>query len=535
LEEILDNLWLIIAALFWVLPGLLKFFKKQRGKSAPQPVARPVIEFEEEDVFQGQIVTIPDEVDDVDELAGHADELKELARLSQAILQGAETQMRRCGVIGKSLAKLGGVVQTSLVVPLKEIKKNLEQQVASDRYFSPDEVARIRSDLYGYEQMLEILADMIEDRSRPQWSGLLDKLDIAAQELLTPYLVHARLMEIQYPTEHAVVVVREVDDSLSQKLHAAGIASSRIDEKKAEHPLGWTQLSADIALDVYFSTPGLARRIALDLGVMPPPQSIRHYTNRDSFVAGLVGGWLPRLFADTGATLQLGPGLSAGLTSTLRRGSDAADVVKIYVGDQPRAEELPLHVRMFVACRVLQHLGMKEEAKTRWQDWYVKSGEPVMFTLYNTDGRTTELAAPYVLSAVARVVDYLIDEPQAALGGYPLGAIPGLACDQRSLSDMRKTAARFLEDEPVDAPARVVIGASLLAVESNTLREMRIIKLAMDSLGGAGEKMGVATDSLYGPATGLADILQSREHIARAIVTGGLLAPRNAKNRRILA
>ncbi len=526
MEEFTEYIGYVVVLLVYLLPRILKWLAKRSSADAKPPKPK-------KEVTPEPVVVLEEALEElagveVDDRKISASELEELAVTAQAALARADEVVRLCQIHGGSVAKLLDTVQSTCANPLRAIVDHLASRRERDDRPDWDDAQRVRTNLGRLDRLSQTLQGMVERRVRPDSAEIFGLLDTAAQECLVPFITHARRLELSYPTRFAAVVYGEPGEDMASLLVDANIAPVVIKEKMERLPHSWIHLASDTALDVFHSTGGLARRIAADLAVMPAPMSLNHYSDQGSFIAGLFGGWLPRLFADTCAALMLGPGFAAGLRMWQRRDADPTEAVTTIVGDHLHAGVPPLHVRMFVACRVLQHLRLGDEGPLRWSDWNSRIGSPQTFVVVGTDGRSGELPVKAVLQRVSRIVDYLMDEPLAPLGGFILPAIPSLICDERTFEGMNEAAERFANGEPVDVPGRVILGAALLAAEKSQTMEQRIASAALHSLAGEGEV-------IEQPAVQTADALSLREHVrsrellVRAIVTGAALAPRTGR------
>ncbi|MCP4674243.1 MAG: hypothetical protein GY854_01730 [Deltaproteobacteria bacterium] len=527
MEDFFEQIGWVVFLLIWILPRLVRFFIKRSGttikgkKAGPlQPKTQEPILIPEEDFDSIESI-------DVDTQKISKDELDELARNARALRERAEEMERTCAIHEGATAKIGDTLESSLKTPVKAVIDFLDARIEREDYPDWDDAQRVRSTLSRLEKLAKTLEAMIEQRISPESADTFALLDVAAQECLVPYLTHARRMGLAYPTRFAVAVFGEPGDDMASLLGGASIAPVVIRAKTEKLPAAWVHLASDAAFDVFHSTPGLAREIATDIGVMPAPLSLTHYSDQTSFVAGLMGGWLARVYADTGAALMLGPAFCSGIVRWLEQSTESTEAVTTIIGDRPHMLLPPLQVRVFVACRVLQHLGMSDDATSRWQEWNKRVDNPSDFILQGTDGRTGTLPMKTVLGAVGRVVDYLMEEPLGALGGAALPTIPSLVCGPEIVQQMEEVGQRFTNGEAVDVPGRVIIGAAQLAVERVNALERKVADTAFHSL--AGDSETIETRVRSGEPASLAGHLQSRELLVRAIVTGAAIAPRNTR------
>jgi len=526
-DEVIDNIYWVILLLFWVVPRVLKWLAKraankqpQMKRAAPATSSQPNPQLAMEEVLE-DIAAI-----DVDTAKMSAIDFAELVDDVRGVLARAEGIAHTIRGRGGPTIKLADAVSEGCIVPLQNLSEQLETRDAQNNRPDWDDGQRLRAYLDRLERLTEALELMVARRVHPETADLLETLDTAAQECLVPYLSHASRMNLDYPSRLAAVVFGTPGEDLAQLLDGTSLAPVVIEEGAGLEPRSWVGIASDVALDVFHSTRGLAGAITTSLHVLPPPMSIGHYSDAGSFIAGLKGGWLPRLFADSCGALMLGPAFAAGLAYEQERGE--ATVIRVGTGRD--AALPPLHVRMFVACRALQHLGQEEEAVRRWTAWTTELGNPEVFSVQGGGGSEGSLSTQLVLTAVAEVVDHLMDEPLMPLGGFILPTIPSLACDTEILAAVERTAQSLVKGEAMDVSGRVIIAAAQLAVENSPALERRTATTAFQSLSGQGAPD--ARERVQRPGGGtLAAHLRSRELLARAIVTGAVLAPRSARLR----
>ncbi|MCP4599044.1 MAG: hypothetical protein GY847_00630 [Proteobacteria bacterium] len=526
-ESIFEHLGYIIVILFMVLPRLIKWLAKvkptaKQPKEDVKPTEGPVI------LLKKIIESITDEDEKEPEIT--PSKLDELALSIKPLLTRTDELMRLFETHGGATAKMSDTVDSSCIAPLKAIAEYLNDRINSGDLPTLEEEQRILSNLKRIEQLITTLESMTAKRIHPESAEILGLLDIGVQECLVPYLTHARHMNLNYPTQLAMAVFGEPGDDLAHLFERASIAPTVVHEKQKMLPRTWVHLPSDVYLDVFHSTRGLASTLSSELGVMPAPLSLDHYTDERSFIAGLIGGWLPRLFGDTCAALLLGPGFAAGLAKWLGTDVTQTEAVTAIIGRKSSSVHTPLHIRMFVACRVLQYLGLDDQGHRRWREWTERVGDPKAFIVKGLDERAGSLPVAHLLGSVSRVVDYLISEPLAPLGGYTLPNIPSLRCNEAFYDKMQEVAQHFTNGVPVDASGSLVLGASQLAAEKSNTFEQRITRAALHSLAGDGGSITGHAKKSEAHGSLLAHV-QSRELIARAVVTGAAIAPRTSRHR----
>ncbi len=525
-----DNIGYIIVFILFVLPRILKLIKRPRDKQPTQsepekPQERPVVVFEEEDF------DLPETHLDIDQV--ELSDLNALVTLAEAAQQRARGVSTRSGIIGSSAEKLLSPLETAVLRPINTIAAELKSRGETGELPTADKGQQIAANLDRLSRLTDTLEFMVDRRMSPQFSEILIILDVAAEGCLFPYLAHSRRFDLDYKTRQGMVVLGETGHDYARLFSATSIAPIVINEKLADLPFSWVHIPSDVALDVFHSTYGLARKIMSDSRILPVPLTLSQYSDSRSFTAGLMNGWQPRLFADVNAALQLGPAFAAGLSRWLTTASESDRARTIYLNDPFHVAYPPLYVRMFVALSVLSYMGLEDDGKQRFEDWNNLVGNPSEFIVVEDNGTVGSVSAETVLDAVSHFVDYLMRQPLEALGGYPVSQIPRLRCGPARVVEMEQIAGRFLKGEPVAASVIAIIGAAQLAVEKSNAAEGRVGKAARRSLSGEGE---VSEQPPAAPTAslGLTEMFRSDELLARAIVAGAAIAPRTARGRRRL-
>lgn len=523
-----ENLGYIIVFILFVLPRILKLFKRPRGKQPSQPEPkkpqpRPVTIFEEEDF------DLPETHLDIDQV--ESSELNALVTRAEKAQQHARDMSTRSGIVGSPAEKLLAPLETAVLRPLGAVVAELKSRGETGELPTADEGQQIAANLNRLMTLTDTLEFMVDKRMAPQFSDILTILDTAAEGSLFPYLAHSRRLDLDYKTRHAMVVLGETGHDYAHLFSTTNIAPIAIDEKSADLPLSWIHIPSDVALDVFHSTRGLARKVMSDSRIMPVPVTLSQYSDARSFTAGLMNGWQPRLFADANAALQLGPAFAAGLSKWLTTASESDRARTIVLNDPFHVAYPPLHVRMFVALSVLSYMGLEDDGKQRFEDWNNLVGNPSEFIVVEDGNPVGSVPAETVLDAVSHFVDYLMRQPLESLGGYPLSQIPRLRCGPSRAQEMEQIAGRFLKGEPVAASVISIIGAAQLAVEKSNVAEGRVGKAALRSLSGDVEAVEQTSAAPTAPR-GLAEIFRSNEFLARAIAAGAAVAPRTARRRR---
>lgn len=412
--------------------------------------------------------------------------------------------------------------------PLSGIEAELSSAPPRPGALTEDDAAALENRIAVCAAVLEMLEGLVQQRTGPANAALLDNLDRACQALLEPFVVHARSRRIPYPTRHGAVSVVADGGVSSAVLSEAALAFVFVEPKLAGVPVGWMALPRDVMRDVLVSTPRLASSVqsAARARHLADFQFVQVAENQA--ISGLVARWVPGLFCDAGACLMLGPAYAAGVRSEIElQRLSAEDCVAARLGNHEQLLEPPAHVRMMVAARTMQHLGMADEAKRRWKQWNNKVGAPTRFVLTLPDGRTRELSFGLVQNAVLASVDAMLTTPLGPLSGTALREIRGVPLRPEDHERMLELRDLLLEGEAQREPPRVVLGAALLAVEKSPTREGRVGRAALKCLdASAVERPRAAVGGRPLAEESLREMVRSPGRIAEAFVLGATLSPR---------
>ncbi len=527
MENFIELIGIIVVMFFIFGARILKAFAKGKKASNPKlpPPKASAPSKQSADARQAveQLLMLQDDGSLISEA-----EVKALLGETEALLVRAEDLLSLSRSRGEETAKLAPEIETILVLPLRHLKSGLESNVASGELPLWSEGQRARTSLSRFTRLTNMLTQMVEYRVHPATAEILGLLDKAASECIRPYREHATRMRIPYSTTMPITLLGEPSDELTALLENEHIAPVFVKQQAASLPRTWINTASDMYLDAFYSTSGLKQKISTDLGVMAAPLGFNHYGDPRSFSAGLLGGMLPRIFADTAAALLLGPGFAAGLLESFTKDAEPIDALSIRIGH--RSIVPPYHVRMMVALRVLDHLGLEEEAKKRRQSWIQHISGQENYIVQDDGARQAKVRLTSLHAALVKITDYLVAQPLQPLGNLSLLEIPHLACDQNRMRQMELAVTVLLAGETVPAPGHVVIAAAQLAYEKSNTLEGRIVTGALSSLRGGSVQTTRRAVTGPGPKT-WKERIRSRDFVTRAIVTGAALAPRNARLR----
>ncbi len=513
----------IVFFVIFVLPRILKAIQgKKRTPEKTAPVPNPI-----EELFRGDTPDAGEEALEDVVPPGYEDEIDRLKKETRVLLDRARSIVQTCAARGGGLQGLNEIGRNNAVQPLEDLDGRLDGW--RSRPEEANEHAIYRAGLFLDEmgELLHLLDRLVSQRRQPGKADLLGQLDASVREALLPFLIHARRMGLEYPTQYALTLMGDGENLPGELLGESNLAVVIVDEPTSTLPRSWALMISNFYLDVFHSIRGMAHRITTDLGIVPTPLatlSYRRGQNLRALAGSVAGTFVSRIFADAAAALFLGPGFVFGLRSSVGTGSQEDNALQVSLGESGQS---PMYVRVFAACRALSHVGYGKEAQEQWRQFNRRLGEPSEIVVMDLGKKPVVLPVNTILGSVARMVDFIVKEPLAPLGGYSLGGVPTLVCDGSCAAYMKQIAVDLGQGIPRNAPARVIVGAALYAVGRSSTNERRIGDAALKALGGKGvEAVEVKSVSPGAPAT-LQEAVQSPEFIMRAIVAGAALTPRN--------
>ena len=519
-----DIIGYLVFFIFFILPRVLKFLAKNRKQQAPQPAkpmgvptleemlggeikepATPTYSAEERQTYRGMIERIEGEI------VTHSAETLDIVNFAKARGGGAE--------------KMAQIIPSTITPPLRQMQRQVRKLKAHIDAPNDGAAYNLEQQLLHQRDILGLLKQMTEQRVKPDRAEILGTLDTACKEALRPFRIHASRMNLPYRTEYVLSVMDDAGKDFAALLQNTNVGVAVVHKAAAELPQGWINLISDVGMDVCYSVKGLLRQMESELGAPAPPRSVNHYRDPRARMAGLISSWLPRIFGDVACVLYLGPGALHGMQGLYNR--DETLVANL----APTSAKMPLHLRVYVAARVLAHMGFQDLANQKWEAWQRRLGNPQELALTDDTAQASVAVQP-LTQAVGQVVDYLIKAPLARLGNTPLPQVPSLLCNRATIQRMEQMAPFLKEGEARNGPTRVIMGAALIAQEKHPTMERRIGNAAMDAMAGKGTV--IDAPPIPSPAGGRALSLLDAAHTpgiaAGAVALAAALAPRRFRN-----
>lgn len=370
-----------------------------------------------------------------------------------------------------------------------------------------------------------------EQRAHPVQGGVLALFDRAAAELFAPLAAHLERVGQRSLAVRIAVLEGEPEAAAALSDLDSGSVVVALPEGALDRPGAFALLAgatSRAALELWPGLLGEARRV---LG-LPDPEASAAYlaaTGRIT-VPGLVSAWLPALLGDALGVARLGPPYAASLARAGGPGAEPEDALRIAVDGSFPGDEPPLHARMYVACLALDRLGRADEGGARWNAWNRSLENPGDFLLVADGAAAATIETGRILAALAPVVDVLLARSSAALGGFALAGIPGLALDEASAARIAEIAGALGAGEPVAAEPRLVLAAAALAAERPGQVESRIRKAALESLAGkrpaSPSPAAARSRTTRAPVMDLGALLHTPGFAARAVALAAAVSPR---------
>ena len=248
-----------------------------------------------------------------------------------------------------------------------------------------------------------------------------------------------------------------------------------------------------------------------------------------AWLRGLFGAWLSEIFADVFGTVSLGPAYVESMRRTFRNPGSPQQTAAILQDQNLMDEHPPPRLRLFMATRVLHHLGRHEEANDLWERW--ESDHPGVRLYYlPLGGQWVGLADETLHSIADSVIDAFVQRAWPELEGFHLLNIPGFAYLHAEHAEVQRLMRGLARDETVKGDVRWIMAAAVLAAMAQPSLHDRILEAARRAIVGVGEERKAVrrTRRRREPqsiAASLVASLRQPAEIQEAIVLGAALTP----------
>ncbi len=510
-----------IALLIYIVYPLIKRWwdrqKERRGQKQTKPQTKPQTQTEaraqEKAPRQRHAETRPKEADFLEAARKRIGRLKqETARL----LLMAQTDPR--------LARLVPALRDDLLGRIENIERSLRGSPTIST------IVQDTAMIQGLEELLRYLAAMVQQRTRGRSSFLADA-DALADSCYAPLLEFARVQGLRLRTSQPVSVAGDWSLSIVPRFASTRVAPLRLPAGFESSLWHWPAIAHEVAHDFYFSLESLQGDLRDRLAL---PQRVDVPTSEMELDAGwlrrLYGAWLPEVFPDVVGTLMLGPAYVSTMLRAFRNPGSPQRTAAIFQDGGVVDEHPPERLRVYMATRVLHHLGRHDAADELWERW--QNDHPDVHFYYLPLGGDWVGLSEESLHAVAdSMVDVLLQRPWPELAGFQLLNIPGLAYLHAEHATVERLMSPLADGEVVDAAPRWVIAAAVLAANAQPTLEDKILDAARRSIRGIGEQVELAeaASMRHAPASTigaeLVASLRQPDAIQEAIVLGAALTP----------
>jgi hypothetical protein len=389
-------------------------------------------------------------------------------------------------------------------------------------------IAQETTMLRGLDALLRYLKTMAQQRMRGG-SSFVGDADAMADACYAPLLEFARAQGLDLRTSQPVVVTGDWDLSIVPRFASTRVAPLRL-PVGFEHSLWrWPAIAHEVAHDFYYSLEPLDRELHARLRLPHEVQLPMSSGELDgAWLRQLFGAWLTEVFADVMGTLTLGPAYVETMRRAFRNPSSPQRTAAIFQDDALIDEHPPARLRLYMATRVLHHLGRHEEADTLWEQWEADHADVRLYYL-PLGGQWVGLSDEALHSIADSIIDVLIQSRWPELEGFHLRDIPGLAYLHAEHAEVERLSDHLARGDTVDADVRWIMAGAVLAAAAQPTLHDQILEAARRSIVGIGEDKEEAASARRRPSGKIGEALvaslRDPEAIQEAIVLGAAFTP----------
>ena len=525
MEEFLKG-WLgTIAILIYILYPLLKRWqerrkkKREQARTSPETAAgapatkqpRPARKPRPKPRRERAVAKRPTEPDF---LAAAQAQLDRLKQETSRLLTRAESDPR--------LVRLIPALREDLLGRLDMIDRSLKSSPTLSTIVQDTTVLR------GLDALLRYLKTMAQQRMYGG-SSFVGDADAMADACYAPLLEFARAQGLDLRTSQPVVVTGDWDLSIVPRFASTRVAPLRLPVGFERSLWRWPAIAHEVAHDFYYSLEPLDRELHARLGLPSEVELPMSSGELDgAWLRQLFGAWLPEVFADVMGTVTLGPAYVETMRRAFRNPSSAQRTAAIFQDKALIDEHPPARLRLYMATRVLHHLGRHQEADALWEQWETDHAD-VRFYYLPLGGQWVGLSDDALHSIADSVIDVLVQRPWPELEGFHLRDVPGLAYLHAEHAEVERLSDQLARGEMVDADVRWIISAAVLAAAAQPTLHDQILDAARRSIVGVGQEPELAAPALRlrGGAIGetLVASLRQPDAIREAIILGAAFTP----------
>ncbi len=443
------------------------------------------------------------------------------ARLSGLKEEATELLVRAEG--DPRLTRLVPALREDLLGRLASIERSLQGSPTMST------IAQDTTVIGGLEALLGNLKTIARQRSYGG-SSFHAEADKMADASYAPLLELARAQGLKLKSSQAITLTGDWDLSIVPRFASTRLAPLRLPAGFGSSVWRWPAIAHEVAHDFYYSLEGLEpsmhRRLGLPKQVELPVSSAEL---DGAWLRGLFGAWLSEVFADVIGTMSLGPAYVEAMRRAFRNPSAPQQTAAILQDRDLIDEHPPARLRLFMATRVLHHLGRHDEAEELWERW---EGEHPDVRLYYLPlgGQWVGIADDAMHSIAGSIIDALVQGGWPELQGFQLLNIPGFAYLHAEHAEAQRLSRALAHGETVNADVRWILAAAVLAAMAQPTLHDPIMEAARRSIRGVGEEREAVTTRprRRRPRTIGASLVASMRQpraIEEAIALGAALTP----------
>jgi hypothetical protein len=449
-----------------------------------------------------------------DFLAAARAQLDRLKQETSRLLTRAESDPR--------LVRLVPALREDLLGRLDEIDRSLKSSPTLSTIVQETTVLR------GLDALLRYLKTMAQQRMYGGASFVGDA-DAMADACYAPILEFARAQGLDLRTSQPVVVTGDWDLSIVPRFASTRVAPLRLPVGFERSLWRWPAIAHEVAHDFYYSLEPLDRELHARLGLPHEVELPMSSGELDgAWLRQLFGAWLPEVFADVVGTVTLGPAYVETMRRAFRNPSSPQRTAAIFQDNALIDEHPPARLRLYMATRVLHHLGRHEEADALWERWEAEHADVRLYYL-PLGGQWVGLSDEALHSIADSFVDELIQGAWPELEGFHLRDIPGLAYLHAEHAEVERISDQLARGETVHAEARWIMAAAVLAAAAQPTLHDHILEAARRSIVGVGAKAEEAPPARRRPSGKIGETLVASlsqpNAIQEAIILGAAFTP----------
>ena len=266
--------------------------------------------------------------------------------------------------------------------------------------------------------------------------------DQMADACYAPLLELARVQGLKLGTSQPITITGDWDLSIVPRFASTRVAPLRLPVGFENSLWRWPAIAHEVAHDFYYSLEGLEQSLHQRTGLPRDVEMPASSADVDgAWLRGLFGAWLPEIFADVFGTVSLGPAYVESMRRTFRNPGSPQQTAAILQNQNLMDEHPPPRLRLFMATRVLHHLGRHEEANDLWERW--ESDHPGVRLYYlPLGGQWVGLADETLHSVADSVIDAFVQRAWPELEGFHASEHPRLRLPARRARRSATTHAR---------------------------------------------------------------------------------------------